>query len=47
MTDLSSTAKIQTTAEANLFNQPLTGFAKQFAAFDAEIMAELGDELTQ
>jgi hypothetical protein len=46
MTDLSAQAEIQATAEANLFNNPLTGFAKQFAAFDAEIMAELGDDLT-
>jgi len=45
MTILSAQAEIHATAEANLFNQPLTGFAKQFAAFDAEIMAELGEHL--
>jgi hypothetical protein len=47
MSDLFSAAKIQAKIQANLFNNPLIGLAKQFAAFDAEIMGELGDEMTQ
>jgi hypothetical protein len=40
MTNLSSTATAKATAEANLFNQPLTGFAKQFSAFEAQTATE-------
>jgi len=45
MTILPATDQSQVTATGDLFSPSLTGFAKQFAAFDTEIMAELGEHL--
>ena len=45
MTILPATDQSQVTATGDLFSPSLTGFAKEFAVFDAEIMAELGNDI--